>query len=140
MHATTKAIVRVAVIGSLAVTGVIHLVQPYFFLQTVAAYDVVPAPLLLAFTFLVPSFQVAVAFGMLTQYVGRLGVQCAFVIFLVFTAAQLSVLWRGLNVDCGCFGFHSAKISVASIIVPAMLSGGCMYLLKAERSPRRAEV
>jgi len=132
--------ILLVIIAALMVSGVKHLLQPYYFLQTVASYKVIPSWMMPAVSVLLPSFQIALGFGMLFRFIGKFGLYCALVLFSVFSVAQASVLWRGMNIDCGCFGFGVSEISRISVLVPCSLAACCVFLLLTNKCERQGLV
>jgi len=113
------------VVASLLVSGIKHLLQPYFFAHTIASYELVPRGSLGVMALIIPGLQLAIGLSLLTGVVGRAGFYSAAWLFVSFGLAQASVLVRGLKVDCGCFGFSSSEVTLGSAILPWVLALAC---------------
>ncbi len=115
-------------------TGVIHALQPYYFVHTIASYQLLPKWMVGTVGLIVPYAQVVLGLGILFGPFERVSLFFASTLFALFAAAQASVLWRSLQVDCGCFGFISSKVSLATLSVPLVMLAACVWLL-SETNP-----
>jgi hypothetical protein len=101
---------RVVIVVSLALTvifiyaGVEKIRDPLQFADSIAAFAILPAALINLLALSLPSFEVACGVLLLWSSTRRVGALAVAVISVVFFAALLSALLRGLTLDCGCFG------------------------------------
>ena len=101
---------------SLVISAIPHLGNPYFFLGSVYAYQMV-YPSIGQFTVMIlPILQLFLAVCL----IGRFFVDAAHFLtlgcFLVFATVQTSALVRGLDISCGCFGpGHDSQIGWFSL-------------------------
>jgi putative oxidoreductase len=101
---------RVVIMVSLALTvifiyaGVEKIRDPLQFADSIAAFAILPAALINLLALSLPSFEVACGVLLLWSSTRRVGALAVAVISVVFFAALLSALLRGLTLDCGCFG------------------------------------
>ncbi len=127
------------VVASLLVSGIKHILQPYFFAHTIASYELVPRGSLGAMMVIIPGLQLAIGLSLLTGVVGRAGFYSAAWLFVSFGLAQASVLVRGLKVDCGCFGFSSSEVTLGSAMLPCGLALACFAGIWASSASRSLE-
>ncbi len=81
-----------------------HLANPYAFLSAVYSYKMVSPTVGLFIAAVLPFFQAVIAACLLFRVFPPAAYAAAGLLFLVFGSAQASVLYRGLNISCGCFG------------------------------------
>jgi len=93
------------VAGALLFSGLIHASQPYLFIHTVSAYRVTPPVVSGLMGIWLPYFQIIVAVFITINRGRRVAFLAAGGLFTSFSLAQFSVLVRGFQIDCGCFGF-----------------------------------
>jgi len=111
-------IIQVLVATLLLVSGLTHLAQPYFFAHSVASYRVFPSAFIPFVGLVVPGVQVSLGLMHLMQIHRRFTLGVSAAIFFAFTLLQVTVILRGMNIDCGCFGFTASPVSVATMSVP----------------------
>jgi len=56
------------------------------------------------------------------------------VVLFVFVVAVTSVVVRGVNVDCGCFGAGSGAVSWLTVVRNLGLTAAALYLLREDSS------
>jgi uncharacterized membrane protein YphA (DoxX/SURF4 family) len=81
--------------------------SPRDFAEAIAAYQVLPAPLISIVALGLPVFELACGALVLSGFYMRVGVLGMTTMLLVFNGALLLARVRGLAIDCGCFGGHS---------------------------------
>ena len=102
---------RVIIVGLRVVAGLvfcyagwIKIRSPQPFADSVAAFQLLPAPLINLLALGLPPYELAVGLLLLSGWKPRLAALCALVACTIFLLALLSAALRGLPVDCGCFG------------------------------------
>jgi putative oxidoreductase len=93
----------------MAIAGMAHAANPMFFMGSVIQYDLIPYGLAVWISVILPSTEIAVASMLLLNIERQAGFQLGLVLTSIFVVAQLSVLVRGLSIDCGCFGALSER-------------------------------
>jgi putative oxidoreductase len=78
--------------------------DPLQFADSVAAFAILPAPLISPVALGLPPFEIACSVLLLWPPARRIGALAIALVSLVFFAALASALFRGLTLDCGCFG------------------------------------
>jgi len=119
--------------------GWVKLGEPDLFAQEIANYHVFPAVAPYAASTL-PGLEVVLALGLLAFGLRSLWTQaaalCAVVLMAGFTVAVTSVVVRGINIECGCFGGDSGPVNGLTIVRDVVLLAICCALLWISR--RRA--
>ena len=115
-------------------SGIVHAVQPYYFIHTVSSYDLLPAAASGLAGLWLPYLQIVLGLCIGFGLAERVALGTAALLFAAFALAQLSVLMRGMEIDCGCFGFVASEISVFSVSLPILLLGACIFRLWWERT------
>ena len=115
-------------------TGLIHAAQPYYFIHSIASYRLLPVTALGLFGLWLPYIQIVVAFCIGLRIVDRTALALAAVLFMAFTIAQITVILRGLNIDCGCFGFVAYTVTPTSALLPLVLCLCSVVALIGSRS------
>jgi hypothetical protein len=117
------------------VSAWLHLQNPMLFYIHVAQYKLLPTSLLPWFVLTIPWILLFAGMLILTRSGRPAGSIVGASLFLSFTAAQLYVIWKGLGIDCGCFGAAlNEKIGLATVSLPACLFIGCVILAIYDRN------
>lgn len=106
------------VIGvTLLLSGVPHFGNPYYFLGSVYAYDLVNPGLGQLVAMVLPVLQLVLAVCLVTRLM-RDGAHLIVLLMLVgFAALQTTAKLRGLDISCGCFGSSEETIGWFSLSV-----------------------
>jgi len=80
---------------------------PQEFADSIAAYRLVPGPIISIMALGLPLFELACGLFLLTGYFCATGLLSIIGLLVLFLAALLVAVVRGLPVECGCFGAHS---------------------------------
>ncbi len=111
----------VVVAGALILGGLVHLLNPYLFASSIAAYEIVPAGLITTVAVLLPCLMIITGLCILTGEFSVAACLVSCVIFLSFTAVQGWAILSGAEISCGCFGYSDEPISLSSMSLPASL-------------------
>src|SRR5512146_1062508 len=84
--------------------GVDKMPDPLQFADSIAGFAILPAAFISPFALALPSFAVACGLLLLWRPARRAGALALALLSVMFFAALLSALLRGLTLDCGCFG------------------------------------
>ncbi len=104
-----------------------HLANPYAFLSAVYSYKLVTPPVGLFIAAVLPFFQASVAICLLFRFFLPAAYASACLMFFTFACAQASVLYRGLNISCGCFGVaENNPITAYSLMFTVTLGTACL--------------
>lgn len=134
---------RLAVAG-LAFVGVVFLVSSYYhlhnpmsFLRSVLEYQVIGGYWAILASAILPLLQVLLGVWLLMGVELKLASVGASALLLMFLLAQCSVAWRGLVIDCGCFGPGSSNVgfqSISLVIVLLVVSISGFAMLATKKS------
>jgi hypothetical protein len=120
-----SSILSMGVAATLLVTGLVHAAQPYYFIHTLSSYRLLPPSLNGLLGLYLPYLQVVLALCIGLRVAEKVALYAAAGLFGIFSLAQVAVLSRGIEIDCGCFGFVAHKVSPASAALPILLSVAC---------------
>lgn len=125
----------------LCLSGLIHFSNPYFFLESVLRYDLLPQTLAPAIVAGLVGLNLFVG-GSLVLGVLRSGaLLTAALLFFVFTVAQFTAYWRDMPIGCGCFGVDESPISVWTMLrSTGLLAASLVCLAWGSPGPDNAEV
>ena len=102
-------------------------------LSSVYSYELSGPDVGLAVSLVAPFLQIALALCLLARVFVDAAYALSAFLFSVYSYAQISVIWKGLNITCGCFGVvNSGPISYSSFVFVAVLALSCMsvYLMR----------
>ncbi|WP_026415372.1 MauE/DoxX family redox-associated membrane protein [Actinomadura oligospora] len=117
-----------ALVTVLTAAAVGKLRDPRGFARAVAGYRLMPFRLAGTVARTVIVAEVAMALLLVLPWTRRVGAVCSGALFLGLLAAQVSVLRRGLRVDCGCFGRPGRTTLVGPV---SLARAGAMLVLSA---------
>ena len=93
--------------GLFIYSGLSKIISSKDFADTLASYRILPDAVINLTASGLPFFELACGTLVITGFLVRVGVLGILSMMLTFTAALLSVMMRGVSIDCGCFGPHS---------------------------------
>ncbi len=109
---------RVVAAGALLLAGYFKMRGgPVVFMLSIESLELVPEVLIAPAAYFLPGFEILLGVTLLLGVWTRESAALAFGLFAVFTVALVSVLVRGMKVDCGCFGglFGEEEVSLFTI-------------------------
>jgi hypothetical protein len=96
-----------------------HLGNPYYFLSTVYSYELTGIQAGKWIALILPFVQMTVAVCLLARWWAPAAYALGFLLFWMFLSAQLLIVGRGLQIDCGCFGASQTLIVGRTTILEA---------------------
>lgn len=96
-------LIRLGIGLALMASSLPKLMHPYDFLNVVLNYEVVGARLAVFVAAVLPMLQLAIGVSLITGFYIDAAIVNCIALFTLFSGALGSVLWRQLNVNCGCF-------------------------------------
>lgn len=118
-------VLRMALGGMFIFAASIKLSGPLDFSDSIKAFKILPDHLAQLATFAVPWIEMVCALALVLGLWSRAAAAVISGLLLVFIAGIASVMWRGLNVHCGCFGklqpFCTGPLGACNIIQNAIL-------------------
>jgi hypothetical protein len=122
--------------------GVTKALDPAAFQTSIDNYNLVPYGVAAAAALYLPWLEIAIALCLLTPRPAaarRAAALATLGLMLVFTAAYVSTLARGLDIDCGCFGKAGQGWPAWAILLrDAVLLAAAAYLTWRTRPPKVA--
>lgn len=112
-----------------------HLGNPYFFLSTVYAYQLVGIDLGRLVAMVLPFLQMTTAVFLLCRWWAFEAYVASTLMFSAFVLVQMIVMSRGLDIPCGCFGSSNIKVGFESLIIAvtstcaSVIGGGCRWAI-----------
>lgn len=103
--------------GFLILSGLPHLSNPYYFLGSVYRYELTSPGIAQFVAMTLPFLQLILAVCLIFRLFYLAAHTLTLLMLFMFTIIQLSVIFRGLDISCGCFGpRYSSNISISTII------------------------
>lgn len=103
-HSGWHLIARLIVGGAFIYAGILKMVSPLDFADSIAAYQLLPADTINLLALGLPLFEITCGLLVLAGFHIRIGAIGISGILLVFMGAIVIALQKGLHIDCGCFG------------------------------------
>jgi|GEM_PF-1032964 len=109
-------------------SAVSHIGNPYAFLSTIHSYELLPRPLAELLAMGLPFCHLTIAVCLVSNKFRNPGFLSGILLFAVYSLAQSIVFFRGLKIDCGCFGSYqeSQSIGIKSIGLAVAASLVCL--------------
>lgn len=120
--------VRLAIACIFAFAGVMKTLDPSAFLKAINNYQLVHYSIAVLLVFYLPSLEIICSAGLMLKRLREGAALLLILMTLVFIVALISAWGRGLNIECGCFGFsegtgHYAVALTRDLIILAGLCG-----------------
>jgi uncharacterized membrane protein YphA (DoxX/SURF4 family) len=104
-------VVRVLLGGIFLVAGVSKLGHAAEFAQQIAAFRLLPQPVIAPMALLLPFLEILLGGYLVIGLFARAAAWIAALLLLVFDAAIASAVVRGMTLNCGCFGTHDTTVT-----------------------------
>ena len=116
---------RTALAAVLAYAGITKLTEAWSFAETIANYHLLPAQANQIAAVVMPWVECLCAILLLCGVWVRPAALVAAGLFGVFAGAVISALWRGLDIECGCFGSGSgSELGMTTLAIDAV----CLFV------------
>ena len=120
---------RVLIAGLWIASGLLHLQNVPGHFVAIANYRILPIYVGQLLAFVLPCLHVVVGVALILNEFNYLCYFVSAVLAGIYLAAQLSVLFRGMRIDCGCFGtIANSTIGVETIVRTSVLFLICVWL------------
>ncbi|GIW96959.1 MAG: hypothetical protein KatS3mg111_0292 [Pirellulaceae bacterium] len=90
--------------GTFAVSGLGHITNPVRLFEHILRYDLLPYWVAVFAATVLPWLELGLAVLLLLGLSRPVAFACSALLSTGFVVAQSWALWRGLEIDCGCFG------------------------------------
>lgn len=125
----------------LCLSGLLHFSNPYFFLESVLRYDLLPQALAPVVVACLVGLNLFVGASLVLGVLRSGALLTAALLFFVFTVAQLTAYWRDMPIGCGCFGIDESPISAWTMLRSAgLLAASLLCLAWGSPGPECTEV
>ncbi len=137
--------VGAAIVGlTYARSAVYHLENPFAFLRAIESYGVLPTAFSVLAAATLPFVMLSLSIALLfMRELWDVSFKLSITISAIFVAAQVYVISKGGEIDCGCFGpSEYSVIGFRTISLPALLcavSLGCLIWTKNDAEPQSSE-
>ena len=122
-------VLRLVLGGVLVWAGLAKVSEPALFALTVRAYNLLPQAFINGFAVVVPWMEIAVGAFLLAGFWSRSGALAALALLSSFGIAIAVNVYRGADLDCGCFGLDGTRGSLEAALVQDLLLIGCSLIL-----------
>lgn len=137
--------IRAALGGIFLLSGLAKIADPVAFLFSVRQFSLLPGPLEAWIALVVPWLEFLLGLLLLAGLLHRTAALMIAALNLFFAGAILSVVARGIEVDCGCFGLLARVLplpdqaDLTAVLRNLAFAGGGIFLYRQERSPLTLE-
>ena len=113
--------------------------DPLQFADSIAAFAILPAPLISPFALSLPVFEVGCGLLLLWPSTRRVSAMAVALVSVMFFTALSSALLRGLTLDCGCFGAGAPSRSRMwmELVFDVILFAGALFVYFRSNSRAR---
>jgi uncharacterized membrane protein YphA (DoxX/SURF4 family) len=133
-------VVRIALGGVFIYAGILKILDPVAFAGSVAAYKIMPYGLNYLVAATLPWVETACGILLVVGYRVKAAAGIILAMNLVFMAALASTIFRGLDVDCGCFKQGGEKTPAwMAILRDVFFLTAAIYLVGKKERMRRSE-
>ena len=122
-------VLRLVLGGVLIWAGLAKVSEPALFAVTVRAYNLLPVAFINGFAVVVPWMEIAAGVCLLAGFWSRSAALAALALLSSFGVAIAINIYRGANLDCGCFGLDGTRGSLNAALVQDLLLIGCSLVL-----------
>ena len=121
-------ILRIVFAALFVISAYTKLADIQTFAQALNSYDILPPKLVPLFTYYVPLLELGLAVGFIIPGFEKINTLLTIGLMVVFQIALTSLIVRGIDVDCGCFG-RFATSPLAALVRNFVILGLCGLLL-----------
>ncbi|MEA2006376.1 MAG: MauE/DoxX family redox-associated membrane protein [Acidobacteriota bacterium] len=114
---------RIIVGGVFIWAGVLKIIDPLGFAQSIANYRLFPVWMAFFLALVIPWIELICGVLLILGLFPRTSSLVLSLFLFAFIVLISSAILRGLNIDCGCFGSFSQKVDYSLLLVDGMLFG-----------------
>lgn len=112
-------------------SGTLKLLDLNVFAQSMYSYKILSKELIPFFAVYVPAFEICLGISFLFRSFLKPVILCCMAMMIIFQSALSSLIYRGIKIDCGCFGKFATTPEAAllrNFVILAIL-GLLLFLL-----------
>lgn len=130
----TSMLLRLALAGVFGFAAVVKLMDPQAFMLSIDSFGILPSHVVKPMGFFLPWIEIVCAVLLLIGWRSRPAGLVLWGVLMVFIGAILSALFRGLVLECGCFGKFSlmcepGAIGLCSVYQNCLLASASVVVL-----------
>ncbi len=103
--------------GVFIFAGVMKVRDPHLFLMDVRSFDLLPDPYAAWLALSLPWLEIIAGLAVITGIARRGGLLLLNLCLIAFFIAILSAWWRGISIQCGCFGASEATAEYTELFI-----------------------
>lgn len=107
-------------------SGLIHFGNSYFYLSGIIKYDLTSPFISKQVAIVLPVMHLLIALLIIGDFLKPAALLTGAGLFCLYACAQISILLRGINIECGCFGISSQTVDLWSV---ANVTGFCLITI-----------
>jgi hypothetical protein len=128
---------RVALAGLYLFAAIPKIIDPWSFARAIHNFRLLPAAAIPALAVWLPVFEAAAAVAVVTGILYRGGLIAISGLSAAFALGILSAIFRGLDIDCGCFGTAAGSRADLSHLALNVVTLACGVILLVAHGRRR---
>lgn len=140
MAATLSLIFRIIIGGIFLIAGLAKISDPVRFMLTLREFDMFPRSIIPFLAVFLPWLELILGMFIVIGLLYRTSAFMLAAMNIMFTLAILSVIIRGLEIDCGCFGLLADVLKLPdmadykAVIRNLIFTGICFYIALARQT------
>lgn len=138
LRARIALVLRLVLAAVFLYAGLAKLLQPRDLAVDIANYRVLPASFVAPLAVALPGIEIACGVCLFLGRTARAAGLLATVMMTAFTVAVGQALWRGINLECGCFGDSRELVTLGTFFRDlglSLMAGGVVFLSKPTVAP-----
>jgi uncharacterized membrane protein YphA (DoxX/SURF4 family) len=122
-------VIRITIGALFIYSAAVKIMDNEYFVKSVENYKILSPDFIKVIAFLIPSLELIIGTFILLGIFTKESAALGGLMMIVFIAAIIIALSRGLNIDCGCFGTKtSSKVGFIKIIENFFILLGFLWL------------
>lgn len=140
MAAIVSFVFRIVVGGIFLIAGLAKISDPVRFLLTLREFDLFPEGIVRFLAVYIPWLEFILALFIMLGILYRTSSLMLAFLITIFTLAILSVIIRGMEIDCGCFGLLADVLKIPdsadgkAVIRNIIFTGMCFYIFFGKKT------
>ena len=121
---------RILIGGIFSAAGASKILDPEAFAQTIWSYAILPDMFINILAVTLPFWELTAGLLLILGLLTESSAVFLALLSLAFGLSSLSADWRGLDVECGCFGAWGFKVGPTTWLLDLILMVGSIYLAR----------